>query len=175
MNDRKDHRKATLAKIHIAKKQLAMDDDTYRQILKAVTGQASCSTLALNELFKVLKHMENCGFKVQAPKGKSQNRRRSLARGGYSPVSNGQPIDVIRALWIQMEQDGMVRDGSEQALQVWVKRVTSQKNGGVGVDSLAWLARDDVMTAQVINAIKGWRKRIILQRERQQQPTKDEA
>lgn len=158
-----DNRRLTLAKIHIAKKQLGLDDDVYRDRLQQLTGKRSCSEMAIGELFKVLKNLEQCGFKAKRPSKGQANKSQTKRRGRYSPKSQGQPIDVIRALWIQMAQQGMVNDGSELALTAWVKRTTSRINGGIGVDSLEWLALDFTMTGKVINALKAWQKRVLKQ------------
>lgn len=151
-----NHRRTTLAKIHIAKKQLGLDDEAYRDRLQQLTGQRSCSKMAIGNLFKVLKHLEECGFKAKPP---SQAKRRNGHASKYSPKSQGRPVDVIRALWIQMAQQGLIRDGSEAALTAWVKRTTSRINGGVGIDSLEWLATDEAMTSRVIAVLKQWKKR----------------
>ncbi|WP_420996220.1 gp16 family protein [Cupriavidus sp. 30B13] len=52
-----------LAKIHVAKKQLAMDDDAYRAMLLSVGGVSSSKELTPLGAAKVLRHLENCGFK----------------------------------------------------------------------------------------------------------------
>lgn len=67
--------KSTLAKIHIAKAQLALDDDTYRTMLRSVAGVDSSKDLTAEGASTLLKHMERCGFK---PK-RSGNRRPSVA------------------------------------------------------------------------------------------------
>lgn len=54
---------STLAKIHIAKKQLAMSDDDYRAMLKSLGGVASAKDLSPMAAKKVLSHLERCGFK----------------------------------------------------------------------------------------------------------------
>lgn len=58
--------KAQLAKIHIAKKELAMDDATYRTMLQNVAGVDSASKLTVPMAMKVLAHLQNCGFKPKA-------------------------------------------------------------------------------------------------------------
>lgn len=67
--------RAQLAKIHIAKKQLAMDDDTYRTMLKNIAGVTSSKDLTVPQAMAVLRHLENCGFQAKAaPKhGKKPN------------------------------------------------------------------------------------------------------
>ncbi|WP_423197429.1 GemA protein [Cupriavidus sp. H19C3] len=67
---------STLAKIHIAKKQLAMDDDTYRQMLESVAGVRSAKDLTPIGAAKVLRHLEKSGFK-----NARQHGRRPAAAG----------------------------------------------------------------------------------------------
>lgn len=148
----RDNRKAALAQIHIAKKQLGLDDDTYRAMLVSVTNKNSCSKMNLSELFKVIHHLETCGFKSRRPRKKQ-----------FSPKAQGQLIDVMRAVWIEMYQAGIIQDGSEQALTHWATRQSSQINGGMGVACLEWLERDRKMATQVLESLKQWRGRIYRQ------------
>ena len=55
-------RNARLAAIHMGKKQLGLDDDTYRDLLEQVGGSRSAKDLNDDGLVKVLKHMESIGF-----------------------------------------------------------------------------------------------------------------
>ncbi len=59
---------ANLAKIHIAKKQLGMDDATYRAMLLTHGGVSSSKDLTLIGAAKVLAHLERCGFKPTSSK-----------------------------------------------------------------------------------------------------------
>ncbi|MDO8940872.1 MAG: regulatory protein GemA [Methylicorpusculum sp.] len=59
-------RQAELAKIHIAKKQLDLDDDTYRQILKEQGGAESSSKLTALGRAKVLDYFRQKGFSAKA-------------------------------------------------------------------------------------------------------------
>ena len=54
---------AMMAKIHIAKKDLHLDDDTYRDVLWRVTGKRSCKDMTIAQLQDVAKDMQNSGFK----------------------------------------------------------------------------------------------------------------
>ncbi|USE78083.1 regulatory protein GemA [Cupriavidus gilardii] len=54
---------ATLAKIHIAKKQLAMEDEDYRAMLRSIGGVESAKDLSPIGAAKVMSHLERCGFK----------------------------------------------------------------------------------------------------------------
>lgn len=56
-------RKGLIAKIHVAKNQMHMDDDVYRNLLKETTGKNSCTKMTLLELQRVIAKMERLGFK----------------------------------------------------------------------------------------------------------------
>lgn len=60
--------RASLAKIHIAKKQLGMDDGTYRAMLRQHGGVSSSKDLTQASAVKVLQHLVRSGFKATAPK-----------------------------------------------------------------------------------------------------------
>ena len=86
--------------IHIAKGQLALDDDTYRSLLGAVVpGKSSCREMTIIELQNVIQALEAKGFK-------SKPQRRSKRR-------MSAPSDVslkIRAIWKTMFKEGFIRD-----------------------------------------------------------------
>lgn len=56
-----DKRKRDLAAIHASKKQLAMDDDSYRQMLKQLTGKSSAKDLSPSERVAVLRRLKELG------------------------------------------------------------------------------------------------------------------
>ncbi|WP_413190829.1 gp16 family protein [Psychrobacter sp. AT9] len=60
------NKKILMAKIHIAKKDLHLDDDTYRDVLWRVTGKRSCKDMTIAQLQDVAKDMEASGFKPKA-------------------------------------------------------------------------------------------------------------
>jgi len=60
-----DQRKAELGKIHIAKKQLGMDDDTYRDMLFTIARVRSAAQLDAQGRRDVLRHLRACGFKAE--------------------------------------------------------------------------------------------------------------
>ena len=55
-------RRAMIAKIKIAQKELGMDDDTYRAVLMRVTGKNSCTQMSDGQLEAVLREMRRLGF-----------------------------------------------------------------------------------------------------------------
>ncbi len=134
-----------IAMVHIAKKDLALDDETYRHMLKTVGGQASCGDMTLVQLEKVLTHLKQKGWK---PK-----------RGKRTPPDR---VDKIQALWKAMHADGITQDGSDAALDKFVQRVTTQKNQGAGVARLAWLrGQKPELQQTVLESLKQWQKRVL--------------
>lgn len=65
-----DTRKRELAMIHIAKQQLRMADESYRDILWTVARVRSAADLDWAGRKSVLDHLKACGFKAKAPKQK---------------------------------------------------------------------------------------------------------
>jgi phage gp16-like protein len=96
--------KVILAKIHVAKAQLALDDDTYRAMLKSVTGVASAKDLTLAAAEKLLKHMERCGFQpLQKP-----HRRPRVAAARAAQLSKIEALlTEAKRPWSYL--DGMVK------------------------------------------------------------------
>lgn len=56
-------RKNEIAAIHVAKKQLALEDDEYRSIMLSVTGKQSAAELDWIGRKKLLDHFKKLGFK----------------------------------------------------------------------------------------------------------------
>ncbi|EHK5236338.1 regulatory protein GemA [Salmonella enterica] len=126
--------------IHIAKSQMGMDTDTYRQMLLSITGKTSTSDMNPGQLNKVLAAMKAKGFVVK-PSRKARTTRQ---------LADYPQARKLRALWLEMYAQGFVRDSSEEALRRWVKRET-------GVDGLQWLESDKASSA--IEKLKKWQER----------------
>ena len=56
------HRRAMIAKVHLASKQLGLDEDTYRSVLHQVTGHMSAADCSEAELSAVVEHFRARGF-----------------------------------------------------------------------------------------------------------------
>ncbi|MDR5803423.1 regulatory protein GemA [Caballeronia sp. LZ001] len=59
-----------LAKIHIGKRQLGLDDDTYRAMLRSVASVDSARELDVIGAENVLRHMRRCGFVATSKHGR---------------------------------------------------------------------------------------------------------
>ena len=58
-----DQRRQQLGRIHKAKKQLHLDDDTYRSLLKRITGKSSSADMTSAERNAVIAEFTRLGFK----------------------------------------------------------------------------------------------------------------
>lgn len=55
-------RNERLAAIHMGKKALNLDEDTYRDMLGNVTGKRSAKDMDMDDLLKVIQHLDQLGF-----------------------------------------------------------------------------------------------------------------
>ena len=139
--------------IHIAKQQLRMDELSYRMLLNELTGKNSTKKMIMRELMKVLGAMEHRGFK-------------KTVKNHHSPTTQNAKVNSliahkIRAIWIDMAKNGMVRDGSEQALNAWVRSVVNPiyTATGVNIQVLNVSALNDKMAGLVLERLKKWQAR----------------
>jgi len=140
----KNDRARLVRLIHVAKRALALDDETYRAMIHEVCdGKTSAADLSVPELDAVLKRMKRGGFKVR-----SARADRALA---CDPQSS-----KIRALWLDLAGMGVVKNSSEAALAAFVKRMTK-------VDALQWLSAQQAST--VIEQLKKWKRRVLSSRQ----------
>ncbi|ARQ59209.1 regulatory protein GemA [Rhizobium sophoriradicis] len=132
---------ASIAAIHVAKKQLGLDDDTYRAKLAWITGKQSARDMTEAEREKVLTVFRNEGFRPASAPRRADGRQKLT----------GKYAKKLQALWIAAWNLGIVRERDDKALVAFVKRQT-------GLDHTRFLVyADDANSA--IGALKGWIKR----------------
>lgn len=131
------HRRAMTAKIHVAKKQLALADDDYRQILLDVAGRSSAADCTDAELEKVIKRLQEIGFKPLVKSGSTRPAQHPVAR-------------KARALWISLYHLNAVRSPDEKALESFAKRQ-------LGCERLVWANQSDGY--RLIEALKAMAER----------------
>ena len=125
---------SALSAIHVAKKQLGLDDDTYRAMLVTITGKNSAVALTETERGIVLDEMRRRGFKPGS-------------KGGRKPLE-GKFAKKLQALWIAGWNLGLVRNRDDAALIAFVKRQ-------VKVDHVRFL-HDAADARSAIEGLKGW-------------------
>jgi phage gp16-like protein len=56
-----------LARIHLAKKELGLDEETYRSLIKGLTGKESAADLGPGQRWKLMQQLARMGAKSAAP------------------------------------------------------------------------------------------------------------
>ncbi|HEV2675528.1 MAG TPA: regulatory protein GemA [Aliidongia sp.] len=135
-------RQAELAKIHVAKKELALADDSYRAIIGRFSAGRTDSSAKLSprERHAVLDHFETLGFKPSA-RAPAADRR----------VDTRPQAQKLKNLWQALWEMGAVYEPSDQALAAFVCRHTS-------IAALRWNSAADLKVA--IDCLKGWCRRV---------------
>ncbi|MFC5372872.1 gp16 family protein [Brevundimonas faecalis] len=132
-------RRAAVVKVQIARRDLALDEDTYRAMLARLTGQTSASACTDAQLGRVLDELKAKGW---APKVIAGGRKAPRAK----PAAADQAVaKKARALWISLHQLGAVRDPSEAALEAFARRQ-------LGVERLRWAVASEAYS--LIEALK---------------------
>ncbi|OJF91720.1 hypothetical protein AX761_21965 [Rhizobium sp. 58] len=130
---------SSIAAIHVAKKQLGLDDDTYRAKLRVVTGKTSVKDMTEAERQKVISALRKDGF---TPVERRQDGRQKLT---------GKFAKKLQALWIAAYNLVAVLDHADAAMLAFVKRQT-------GLDHTRFLHyAEDAKAA--IEGLKAWLKR----------------
>lgn len=146
--------------VQVGRRSLGLDEETYRELLVQQSGKRSAAELTLQELDKVLLAMKGAGFKPTVKRGVNGGKPKRLSPARGAPTKTAE-IGVIRAIWITMHRHGLLRDGSETALDHYVERQTVRLNKGVGVAKVAWL--DGALAYSVLESLKHWHKRAMVE------------
>lgn len=98
-----------VAMLHVAKKQIGLDDETYRSILKKVGGAESAADLSRYGYDDVLAEFKRLGFRATSP-NRSFGRRRGMA--------TPEQVGLIRKLWTEWAGG----EEPEKGLNAWLER-----------------------------------------------------
>jgi len=134
-------RRSMLAKIQIARKDLRMEEDDYRQIVFDKTGRTSLKEASEADLHQVLSVMKSKGF-------------RALPKSGSAPAAQHPVARKARALWISLYHLGVVHNPAEAALEAFACKQLS-------CERMVWARQSDGF--KLIEALKdmarrsGWR------------------
>jgi len=92
----RDPRRALLAKVHIAKKELGLDDGVYRMILQEEFGADSSSKLTVRELEQLVARFERRGWQSR-PSNRAGEAQADALRERASAIMAEAGIDGRRA------------------------------------------------------------------------------
>lgn len=125
---------SAVAAIHVARKQLGLDDDTARDLYGRVTGKRSLREMTTAEQERVVEELRRQGF--------------TKASSGSRKQLGGRFAKKLQALWIAGWNLGVVGNRDDAALLAFVKRQT-------GLDHVRFL-RHPEDAAKAIEALKAW-------------------
>ncbi len=125
-------RRNLLARVHIARKELGLDEETYRAVLRRVADAASAADMSNDDLERVLAEFRRLGWRPQRAEG-------------WRPKSPKPWVRKVYALWGEAKRTGAFRDRRRSALRAFVKRQT-------GCDDPEWLTPQQA--EKVIEAFK---------------------
>ena len=126
------NRRALLAQVHLARKALALPEDSYRAVLTRVTGQGSAADIPDAGLVAVVAEFRRLGWKDRP----------------FRPGSKKPHVRKVWAVWGSMK--GLLRDPSADGLRGYVKRMT-------GLDDPEWM--DGEQANKVVEGLKAWKRR----------------
>lgn len=144
-----DNRRALLAKVHVARKQMALDESTYRAIVQRVTGRQSAGDSTDAQLVALLAEFRRQGWEPQ-----QGGRRRS----------DKPYVRKIYAIWRELRP--LLDDAGDEALRGFCQRQTHSVKNPDGIADPEWLSPSEA--TKVIRGLEAW-----LQREREKRETAD--
>lgn len=109
---------AQLKLIHVARRTLGLDEDTYREMLIHVAGVGSATDLDQTGFEKVLKHLRACGFKKIGGRKRLSRPRPGATRpeGKVVSLATAKQIDKINTL------AGLIQWRSANGLELWLQK-----------------------------------------------------
>ncbi len=120
---------SALKAMHVAKRELGLDDDDYRVVLRRVTGKNSAKEMTTVEQHRCMAEFRRLGFADK--------------RGLDGPYAK-----KLQALWLSAWHLGIVRNRDDAALSAFVERQT-------GIPRVRWL-RDGYSASRAIDGLKAW-------------------
>ncbi|MDR3437154.1 regulatory protein GemA [Telmatospirillum sp.] len=132
------HRKALIAKVHIAKTQLGLDEATYRAMVERMTGSTSTKDAPYSKLVDLVDEMKAHGFKDD---------------GGFRP-SKRPDVRKIHALWGELRRAGALESPTKAALRAFCANQTGAAGAAKDPEHLT-----PAEARRVIEALKAWADR----------------
>jgi phage gp16-like protein len=126
------HRRGMIAKINIARQQLGMVEDDYRQLLFDSTGKTSLRACSEKQMDAMVEALKAKGFRPLPKAGSKGSAQHPMAR-------------KARALWISLYHLGVVHNPGEPALEAFAKRQLK-------CERLVWARQSDAF--RLIEALK---------------------
>jgi phage gp16-like protein len=143
----RDRRNADLARIHVARRRLGLDEETYRTVLKGLAGVTSAADLDARGRARVLAAFREWGgLPGRGARPETPPSPERIVRLASRPAHVGK----LRALWRRMHAAGIVHDPGPEALDHFIRHRT-------GVADARHLTGEQA--ARVVAALRAWWRR----------------
>lgn len=149
--------------INMGKNQLKMDEESYRAMVKRISGHESLKSCSFEHLNQIIDELTQKGFIIKPRKQDSGKSKRARPAIYHNDVKISDIRDKVLALWIEMHKQGIVRDGSDLALAAYCKKRS-------GYDHWHWISIDQA--SDITEGLKQWQSRTLLKQMLDQLKTK---
>ena len=135
-----------LAAVHIARKELRLDEPDYRDILRRCVKKHSAGDCTDAQLRSVLDEFKRLGW-IKKP-GKAAARK---------PLSPRSEVRLVYAIWGDI-RPLLEADAADAELRGFVRRQTVSPGHPDGIAAVEFC--DHTQIVKVIEGLKGWRARL---------------
>ena len=137
-------RRGMIAKVHLARKELALGEDAYRDVVQRITGTDSSAKASDAALHRLLGEFKRLGW---TPSSRQHGKRRAAQA----------QVRMIYAMWSDLAP--YVREHTDEALRSFVGRQTRNRLHPDGVSAPDFL--DGEQANRVLEGLKAWLAREI--------------
>ena len=134
--------------IHIACRDLGLDNETRRDIQVMVTGKPSMKDMDMADLMNVVQHLKDRGW---------QRGFQRKAKGTYFKPAPRADLRKVHVLWRLLGEADALTDPTRDGLNKFIRSRFEATWGSVPIDIDQM--RDDKKISMVITALQDWCKR----------------
>lgn len=140
-----------IAKIHVIKNQVGLDDDIYRDILERVTGKKSTKSMGINQLLKVVDEFKTLGYasKTKVSKAIYTNNKFKYVKTDCTLMKK------IFKMWCELGETRVIKDNSNKVLDSFLIQ-----KFGTSINTLN-SSNNTELKNKVIEGLKQWLNRSI--------------
>lgn len=135
--------------IHVACRELRLDQDTRRDLQAQVTGKASMAEMTDAELEAVIAALKAKGFTAQVSHGKGGKAR---------PAARRADLRYAHVLWGLLGKAGALEKPGRAGLNAFMRKSFGAKWGAVPLD--IDMLDDTAQIRDVTEALKAWCRRL---------------
>ncbi|WP_149589808.1 regulatory protein GemA [Tabrizicola flagellatus] len=109
--------------VHVGCREIGLDEEMRRELQLAVTGKASMQDMTEAELTKLVRALEQRGFRPQAGKGRT-----------LRPAARRADLRFAHVLWGKLHRAGAVDQGGARGLNAFIRARFGKAWGAAPID-----------------------------------------